>query len=351
MLILSHIDEYVISGICKQITRSVTKIRPETSSVGTGPHTGPDSNDELNHLVKGCPCYREFGDEKVCLNNDGVFPINAISVDPSFFQELKSRHNLEDFCSDNITMCYLLMFLDRVEGFCYCVSQNQRISINANDIKVDEIDRALRFVTSSEKSRDGVLCSDCLYRYLRTLGSGSDGFLTDNERQEIIAKYVRELATNMAIQLSGYTGTKDHSEFIEHLWSYLREINRSRSHWASIILNLKRANAEEDLIELIDSYRTLARLESIFIFQVLSLDDTDEETDPLDILQFMVGVSEKVIAINNFVREKTVNLIERNALPDNIRDMLSQHSETRKKTEYKFSNLVSALHEIDTRTS
>lgn len=350
-LILSHIDEYIIRDKFKQITRSVTKISPETSGANTRPHTLPDSNDELDHLVKGCPCYREFGDEKVCLNNDGVFPINAISVDPSFFKELKSRQNLGDYSSDNRTMCYLLMFLDRVEGFCYCVSQNQRISINTNDIKVDEIDRALRFVTSSEKSRDGVLCSDCLYRYLRTLGSGSDGFLTDDERQEIIATYVRELATNMAVQLSGYVGDKNHSELNEHLWNYLREINRSRSHWASIILNLKKANAEENVLELIDSYRTLARLESIFIFQVLSLDDQEDEDDPLSILQFMVGVSEKVIAINNFVREKTAILIERNALPDNIRDMLSQHSETRQRTEYKFSNLVSALQEIDIRTS
>ncbi|MFX1604809.1 MAG: hypothetical protein ACFFDD_02775 [Promethearchaeota archaeon] len=285
------------------------------------------------------------------MNNDSVYPINAISVDPSFFSQFGSRALLEEFRSDNKSMCYLLMFLDREEGLCYCVSQNMQISINEKAVRVSEIDKALQFVTSSEKSRDGVLCSVCLYRYLRTLGESSKDFLTDDERQKIIAQYVRELATNMAMQLSGYEGCGVQSEFNDHIWRYLREINRSRSHWASMILNLKKNEADDDLVDLVDSYRTLARLESVFLFQVLSLEDESDEIDPLSILQFMVGVSEKVITVNNSIRERTFSLMERDALPDHIREMLSQHSEARKTTEYRFSNLVSALHNIDTHTT
>jgi hypothetical protein len=350
-LILSLIHEYVIRVPSKNTSRSVTKICPEASRANADPDFLSESSEGTTNLVRGCPCYREFGEEKVCLNNDSVCPINAISVDPSFFIQLNSRVLLENFRSDNITLCYLLMFLDRNDGFCYCVSQNQRIRINDKDLKVSEVDNALQFVTSSEKSRDGVLCSDCLYRYLRTLGESSEGYLTNEERQEIIATYVRELAMKMAIQLSGYEGSRESSEFNEHLWNYLREINRSRSHWASIVLNLKKAGAEQELIDLIDSYRTLARLESVFLFQVLSLDDPSDEEDPLNVLKFMVGVSEKVIAVNNLIRERTNNLIERDAFPPNIREMLSQHSETRKKTEYKFSNLATALLEIETHTT
>jgi hypothetical protein len=319
--------------------------------VNVDPGISSDYTEGPSNLVKGCPCYREFGDEKVCLNNDTVFPINAISVDPGFFSQLDSRALLEEFQSHNISMCYLLMFLDRAEGFCYCVSQNQRIRINDKDVRTSEIDSALQFVTTAEKSRDGILCSECLYRYLRTLGESSEDFVTDSEREEIIATYVRELATNMAIQLSMYEGKQERAQFNDHLWNYLREINRSRSHWASMILNLKKSGATGDLIELIDAYRTLARLESVFLFQVLSLDDPSEETDPLSVLRFMVGVSERVISVNNFIREKTNNLMEHGALPSNVQEMLSQHSEARKTTEYKFSNLVSALHNIDTRTA
>ncbi|MFW9982234.1 MAG: hypothetical protein ACFFE3_10020, partial [Candidatus Thorarchaeota archaeon] len=139
-----------------------------------------ESKDDSTRIAKGCPCYKEFGSsEKVCLNNDDVQPIQAISVDPSFFNSLNSKSNLKEFRSDNESMCYLVIFLDREEGLCYCVSQNQRIHINDQDVKVSEIDSALQFVTSTEKSRDGVLCSDCLYRYLRTLGESSGGFLSD----------------------------------------------------------------------------------------------------------------------------------------------------------------------------
>ncbi|MFX1485171.1 MAG: hypothetical protein ACFFCP_18480, partial [Promethearchaeota archaeon] len=108
-------------------------------------------HDDATNIIRGCPCYREFGEEKVCLNNDSVYPIRAISVDPSFFNALRSRADMDEFASDNDAMCYLVTFLDRVEGHCYCVSQNKRIRINNKDVKASEIDRALQFVTSSEK--------------------------------------------------------------------------------------------------------------------------------------------------------------------------------------------------------
>ena len=303
------------------------------------------------HIVRGCPCYKEFGEEKVCLNNDSVFPINSISIDPSFFSKLDSRPLLKEFQSDKESMCYLLMFLDREEGFCYCVSQGKRIRINDQDVKASEIDSALQFVTSSEKSRDGVLCSECLYRYIRTLGESSEGFLTDEERKDIIVSYVRNLANTMAMQLSGYDGSNQPNDFKEHLPTYINELNRNRSHWISLIRNLKKTDADKDLIQLIELYSTLSRLESVFLFQVQTLDDEQEKSDHLDALHFMVSVSEKVISINDEIRERTNDLVSRDALPKNIQAMLSQHSQKRRETEYRFSNLVSVLHEIDSNTT
>jgi hypothetical protein len=297
--------------------------------------------------VKGCPCYRQFGDEKVCLNNDDVIPINAISVDPSFFEQISSIEELADYKSDKQSMCYLLMFLDRKGGYCYCISQGQKIVINKKDVKTAEIDSALQFVTTTDRKSDGIVCSDCLYRYLRTLGEASEGFLTDSEREELISSYVRDVSTRMAAELSGYSanGVSD-EQYEQHVRLYIKKLNQTRAQWATLTLKLKEGNGDKVLKELVDHYRALYRLEAIFLFQVLSLDDTSEEEDSLGTLRFMVGVSEKVIQLSDMIREKTHDLLERKAMSEEIQKSLRKHAEKRKETEYKFSNLVKVLSEI-----
>lgn len=306
--------------------------------------TGNQSNSQV---VNGCPCYRQFGDEKVCLNNDDVVPINAISIDPSFFEQISHIDELTEYKSDKESMCYLLMYLDRKSGFCYCISQGQKLSINKKDVKTTEIDSALQFVTTTERNRNGVICSDCLYKYLRTLGEASEGFLTDSEREEIVASYVRNVSTRMAVELSGYptSGFSDEN-YQQHVRLYIKKLNQTRSQWASLTLKLKEKNGDKTLTELVDHYRALHRLEAVFLFQVLSLNENLEESDPLETLRFMVGVSEKVIVLSDSIREKTHNLLERKAMSKELQDSFRKHSEKRKETEYKFSNLVRVLNEI-----
>jgi len=297
--------------------------------------------------VKGCPCYRQFGNEKVCLNNDDVFPINAISVDPSFFEQISSKEDLAEYKSDKESMCYLLTYLDREGGYCYCVSQGKKININKKDVKVSEIDSALQFVTTTDKNRDGVICSDCIYKYLRTLGEASEGFLTNSEREEIVASYVKDVSTRMAAELSGYSANSLSDEnYEQHVRLYIEKLNQTRSQWASLTLKLKEKNGDKILTELVDHYRALHRLEAIFLFQVLSLDEDKEESDPLETLRFIVGVSEKVIMLSDLIREKTHDLLERKAMTKDLQDSFRKHSEKRKETEYKFSNLVKVLSEI-----
>jgi len=186
-------------------------------------------------LVKGCPCYREFGDEKVCLNNDDVFPINAISLDPSFFEQIMSVEELAEYKSDKESMCYLLIYLDRENDYCYCISQGQKINIQKKDVKASEIESALQFVTTTAKNRDGVICSDCLYKYLRTLGQASEGFLTDSEREEIIALYVKKVSSRMAAELTGYSeDSLSDDNYEQHIQQYINRLNQTRTQWASL---------------------------------------------------------------------------------------------------------------------
>jgi len=310
-----------------------------------------DANQSNTRLVKGCPCYREFGEEKVCLNRDDVSPINAISVDPSFFEEIRSLDDLNEFKSDKESMCYLLIYLNREEGYCYCVSQGQRININKKDIKADEIDSALEFVTSTEKSKGGVICSACLYKYLRTLGEVSEGLLTDTERQEIVKRYVKELSSRLAAELSGASLSMDFEQLQQHLRKYIKKLNKSKSQWASLTMKLRDSNADEKLVKLVDYYRLLYRLEAVFLSRVLEFEEGHEDSDPLNTLRFIVGVSEKVIKLSDNIRETTHELLEMKKMNPEIQESLRKHSRNRQKTEYKFSNLVVVLNKIDAQTS
>jgi hypothetical protein len=306
-------------------------------------------------LVKGCPCYKEFAGlekEKICLNNDDVIPINAISIDPSFFEQIVSVDDLTEYKSDNESMCYLLIFLDRKEGYCYCVSQGQRISINERDVKTSEIDSALEFVTSADRSKDGVICSDCLYKYLRTIGEASTGFLTDQEREEIITSYVREVSMRMAAELSGISlkSTSD-AEYEKNVRQYIKRINDSRTPWAALMNKLKRADADKTLLELVEHYRAFYRLEAIFLSQVLDFKTTSNELDALSTLKFMVNIAEKVIQLSDTIRDKTNDLIERKKMSSELQEKFKKHIEKRRNTEYSFSNLVNVLSDINAHTT
>ncbi|MBN2228790.1 MAG: hypothetical protein JW779_04280 [Candidatus Thorarchaeota archaeon] len=305
-------------------------------------------------MVKGCPCYKEFGieeKEKVCLNNDDVLPIRAISVDPSFFEQINTIEELLEHKSNNENMCYLLIYLDRNEGYCYCVSQGKRIRINDKDVKSSEVDSALQFVTSTEKSSDGIICSECLYKYLRTLGEASEGFLTDTERGEIVTTYVKEVSMKMAAEIVNYSVKGESiSDYAKAMKRHIKRINSTRSQWAALTLKLKKSQADIALIELVDCYREFYRLEVIFLSQVLELENPPQEIDALEALRFMVGVSERVIQLSDLIREKTYDLMERNILSKDLQEKLHTHSEKRKRTEYRFSNLVRVLTEIDQHT-
>ena len=307
-----------------------------------------DSQEEVR-FVKGCPCFREFGGERVCLNNDDVLPVNAISVDTTFFDDVTSHRQLDEMKSENESMCYLLIFLDRDHGDCYCVSQNRTIRIDGKDIKVSDIDSALQFVTNTEKSSDGLMCSECLYKYLRTLGEVSEGYLTDAERERIVGQYIREIGYKMASELSGVR-IPDPSDVAESqqesIAEYITRIGKSRSKWASVILRLRRSGADRALLDLIESYRSLHRLEAVFLFQVVGLDEPSEYDDAWTMLKVMLAISDRVRALSSHIIRETARLESKGIVDGELSKILLQSSEKRARTEAKFSELASVLEEI-----
>ncbi|MGQ4912028.1 MAG: hypothetical protein ACP6KW_07640 [Candidatus Thorarchaeota archaeon] len=304
-------------------------------------------------LVRGCPCYREFG-EPVCLNDDDVMPVSAISVDTSFFDHVRSHLDLEETKSDSEGMCYLLIFLDRTDGYCYCVSQNRPLMIDGKHVTASDIDGALQFVTNTEKSSDGLLCSECLYKYLRTLGEASEGYLTNSEREAIIGQYIKEVGYRMASELSGTT-VEDPLNVTESQKNPIRkriqEVSKSRSRWASVLLRLKRGGTNGEVIDLIDNYRSLHRLEAVFLHQVLQLDEDTEHNNPSTNLRFMQGTSRKLLSLTQAIRRQTETLVNEHKVDGELKTLLLRSAEKRREMEPRFNNLASVLSEIGARTT
>ncbi|MHA2209883.1 MAG: hypothetical protein ACXABV_11975 [Candidatus Thorarchaeota archaeon] len=308
--------------------------------------------DGINRLVKGCPCFKEFGKEKVCLNNDDIIPIVSIAVDPMFLGDAARVEDLANLKSDNESMCYLLIFLDSEHEQTYCISQGQKIRINEQDVKASEILAALQFVTTAEQASDGIVCSSCLYKYLVTLGDTFDDVLTEAERSELIAAYVRDITAQMAAELIGSEEITDPEVIDELVNSRISQLLAMRITWASVLHDL---NAEGDdnkqLIEIISRYRQLARFETIFLFQVSTLRESDDKQVSLGLLRFMIDVAERIVRVIAIIRDSSHSLSDDSAVPDHIQALLNKQVENRNRTEDWFTNLVKLLNTIEIRTA
>jgi hypothetical protein len=302
-------------------------------------------------LVKGCPCYKEFGVEKVCLNNDDVIPINSISVDPGFFGQAKSIDELTPFKSDKPSMCYLLIYLDEKSGNTYCISQGQELRINNKLVSASEIEAALQFVVASEQSSDGIVCSSCLYKYLMTLGETFEDVLSQGERTEIISGYVKNLTTEMAMYLSGVSTVGADMTNLEIINNRISELVKLRGECAGLSQELVKSEAPQVTKDLVDSYRLLFRLEAVFLFQVMTLRESADQNISIGLIRFMVELAERVMRLIDEIREVTIALREEETVPENLNLFLSKHSEIRKSTETRFNDLIRLLGQIETRTS
>jgi hypothetical protein len=326
----------------------VHDISPEVSDLKADSRILSGDEKGLIRLVKGCPCYKEFGEEIVCLNNDDVVPINPISLDPTFFTHSTSIEDLKEFKSDNEEMCYLLIYLDKEKGKAYCVSQGQELRINNQDVRDTDIEEALQFVTYTELSSNGVLCSECLYKYL--VSCTDVGIIPDDEeRNAILATYVKKIAIQMAMRLSDSKSAIKSDKFEVHeetIHKRIKELIEDRTFWISRISELEKNNEDTRLVELYEYYKLLARLESVFLYQVLTIAESSDISVSLGSIKFMVEVAERFINTSDSIRETTFELEDNDLLMTRHIMVLILYSERRKRTERWFHNLIRVLSQV-----
>ncbi len=303
-------------------------------------------------LVRGCPCYKEFGDEKVCVNNDDLISINAISVDPTFFAQAKSSDQLLGYKSDKEGMCYLLISLDEGQDSVFCLSRGMRLVINRRTVRASDLDAALRFLSLTGASASEEICSECLYKYLVTLSDVFDDVVSEEEKAEVIISYVKTLAIELVAELEGGCDItiEDYAQCKDLLSRHIETIRKAKAELSKLIDELKQSGVDEDLIRLVDHYKQLCRLESIFLFQVETLFDAADEIVALGLLRYMIAIAERVLRLNDSIRERTRRLQEAGLLTKEISFSLASHAEKKRLTEQRFRNLMRVLSQIDVMT-
>ncbi|UCE09611.1 MAG: hypothetical protein JSW61_11645 [Candidatus Thorarchaeota archaeon] len=301
-------------------------------------------------LVRGCPCYKEFGDESVCINHDSVLPIKAISVDPAFYTHVDTVEHMLEHCSSMEGLCYLLIGLDSVEDDTYCVSQGRKLRINQRPIKAADMEAALKFLTITGATANGAQCSSCLYKYIVTLSNVFEDVITDSEKAEMIVTYVKNLAIKILTDFSG--AEADLSEEKDGVLRELISIHvgvalKERSEIATYASSLSLDDQMEDAAAVVDYHKQLIRLESIFLFQVETLVDASDEIVALGLLRHMVDIAERVLNLCDAIRERIRRLEESESKPCDFASFLERYSLRRRKAEQRFAGLVGVLNQVD----
>ena len=289
---------------------------------------------------------KEFGDERVCINNDDVVPIKSMNVDPLFFTQLQSVENLTEFKSEREDLCYSLINLDSNDDCAYCVSQGRAIRINKKEISAKIIEEALDFAVTSDMSGNEVICSSCMYKYLVTLTDLYEDLLSETEKSATILRYSRDLVNKIAEELSLYSVYSNANIILtkeEIIEQHIHHLTTERGKLVQLTLVTDSSEIQGNFEVLVRVHRTLLRLEAVFLFQVLSLNEADDDLTALTLLKFMVETASRILTTHDNIRRQRELLIHLGISIEELDSLLSEKEEQRVNAERRFRNLMALL--------
>ena len=195
-------------------------------------------------LVRGCPCYKVFGDEKLCVNNDSVLEIEAIEIDPSIFSHHFNKDSMEEESASEGNVCYAAIYINYPDNKVYCISQGWILRIHGQDVPGNDLEDAMQFLSTKEITSSAEICSDCLYKFILTLGDTFTDLLTEKEKTDEVKKYVDKFSLMIAVkhsqtdQMMKPIGTEDDIESgIDHfqfLRNYLVQLLDQQIFWTNL---------------------------------------------------------------------------------------------------------------------
>ena len=309
-------------------------------------------------LVRGCPCYKVFGagsnSEKLCVNNDSVLEIEAIEIDPSIFSFHYDKDSMEEEQASEGNVCYASIYINYPNNKVYCISQGWILRIHGKDVPGNDLEDAMQFLSTKEISSSAEICSECLYKFILTLGDTFADALTEKEKTEEVKRYVDKFSLMIAVkhsqtdQMMEPIGTEeDIEEGVDHfqfLRNYLVQLLDQQNYWNRLGQELKEENANDWILDLISRREKLARLEFQFYSQTLQLRDINEFHMLIKVLQYVLKSSDEIIGLNELIHseirsERFRQLIE---LDDRL-DSLAGYAEKSRTIEHNFGNILQIL--------
>ncbi|MFW9845522.1 MAG: hypothetical protein ACFFD6_02145 [Candidatus Thorarchaeota archaeon] len=307
-------------------------------------------------LVRGCPCYKVFGDEKLCVNDDNVLEIEAIELDPALFSFHKTRESMRQEEAMDENVCYTSIFVNYPDNRVYCISQGWVLRIHGRDVPGDDLEDALQFLSTKDLSASAEICSECLYKFLLTLSDKFADTMSKKEKTDEVKAYVDKFSLMIAVKLSQTDrmmepiGTEDDIEhgveYFSFLRKYLVQLLEQQESWSNL-LNTITDDADEWLRRVVEMRVKLARLEYQFYSQTLQIRDIHDFNMLIKMLQFILKTSSDILKLNerihNEIRSREFCA---KAETDSRLDDLASYADKSRTVEHNFGNILQILSKL-----
>jgi hypothetical protein len=305
-------------------------------------------------IVRGCPCYKVFGDEKLCVNDDRVLEIEAIELDPSLFQFHTKKDGMETERATEGNICYASIFINYPDNRVYCISQGWVLRIHGKDVPGDDLEDALQFLSTKELTTSAEICSECLYKFILTLGDTFAELLTRKEKTDEVKRYVDQFSLKIAVKHSQMDemmtpiGTEeDIEEGVEHfafLQKYLVQLQDQMEYWKRTEDAMDEEGKDRWLIDLAAMRERLARLEFQFYSQTLQLRYINDFNLLIKMLQYILKTADEILGLNARIHDEIKSdRFEQIKGTDKRLQVLESYAEKSRTVEHNFGNILQIL--------
>ncbi len=314
---------------------------------------GSELEQSAIRVVKGCPCFKVFGDERLCVNNDDILEVEVMEIDPSIFAIHKDKESIAQELAQDENVCYASIYINYPDNKVYCISQGWTLKIHGKDVPGNDLEDALQFLsTKSDESAE--ICSECLYKFILTLADTFADLMTRKEKTDEVKRYVDKFSLMIAVKLSQMDelmtsiGTEeDVDKGVDHfsfLREYLVQLLDQQQKWRKLHHQLEASDEDKWLIDLVKMREKLARLEFQFYSQTLQLRDINDFHLLIRMLKHVLESSTEILKLNEKIHEmiRSKDFLEKAQVDERLR-YLKSYAEKSRAIEHNFGNILQIL--------